>query len=205
MPLCLGRQLSEILPPWGPTVGRPPTPPSSAGNKNSSCLAFREEGAAPKPACETLAPSQRNLGGGGEESSRGRWHSAESSPQTSSPAWLRASLGSPGREASHTGHCVHPGSLDLTSNSPKKEIPMGYGRNLSGSAFIHPSIGLALPHFPSSPSSLETLTDECLIQLAPGFILGFCVSLHKHAFMAEPWESQTMEPLSSAIWKGGKM
>jgi hypothetical protein len=145
VPLCLGRQLSEILPPWG-SHRWAPAPPSRAGNKNSSCLAFDEEGAAPKPACETLAPSQRNLGGGGEESSRGRWHLAESSSRPPpQPGW-----GPPGGprevEASHTGHCVHPGSLDLTSNSPKKEIPMGYSRNLSGSAFIHLNFELALPH-----------------------------------------------------------
>lgn len=71
-----------------------PAPPSSVGNKNSSCLASHEEGAAPKPACETLASSQRNLGGGRVQEGGGGV--PKSSHQTSSPAWPRASLGSRG-------------------------------------------------------------------------------------------------------------
>lgn len=50
--------------PLGLTVG-PPAPPSHAGDKGSSCLAFHtsclRQGADPAPASETLAPSQRNL------------------------------------------------------------------------------------------------------------------------------------------------
>lgn len=154
----------------GLTVGPPPLPAVQA-TKTPPAWPFIRKELLPSLHVKPWHPLKETWG---EEGSRGRWLCAENLPSA-----LLASLaeglprGPREVEASHTGHCVHPGSLDLTSNSPKKEIPMGYSRNLSDSAFTHLSFGLASPRFPSAPKLARDSTCECPNQLASGFRLRF--------------------------------